>query len=415
MKTKFPGHFPAALTNIEQFWKNCLFVLDTNVLLNLYRYSNLTREEFFTVLESLSDRLWMPHQVGYEYLNNRLSVIAEQVKVYEDSTKKVEALRSSLEGPTQHPFVGQNVLSECKEIFDKLVAEFKLSKSEHEQRISSDDIMSEISELFDKKVGDPFYRTRLEKVITDGGARYLDKIPPGFSDAKKGGDSPVFEERCRPYGDYIIWLQVIEKAVAENKPVIFVTGDSKEDWWVVHNGRTTGPHPKLLKEFEDLTGNSIYIYTPHQFLQRAGEFLHRETSAQAVNEMREGELRDISLDSIAGMESYKAPDSSFVFHDFFGSEYLPWNFPAQDFDTLLIQRQGLKDKLMVIEEIIDRSTSKLRLLDDEFRQASPTATQYSRMQKETDDANKELSYYREAKTKGKLLLSECDEHIKSKL
>ncbi|MNN80278.1 hypothetical protein D3C81_1969950 [compost metagenome] len=61
------------------------------------------------------------------------------------------------------------------------------------------------------------------------------------------------------------------------------------------NGKTTGPHPKLLQEFEVLTGNNVYLYTPHQFLQRASEFLHRETSAQAVNEIRDGELREASF------------------------------------------------------------------------------------------------------------------------
>ncbi|MNJ32858.1 hypothetical protein D3C77_275340 [compost metagenome] len=415
MKTKFSGHFPTALTNVDQFWKNCLFVLDANVLLSLYRYSNSTREEFFSVLNSLRDRLWIPYQVGQEYLGNRLSVIGEQVKAYEDSAKKVEALRSSLEATTQHPFVSSQVLVECQGTFTKLLAEFKSSKEEHERRINLDDIMIELSDLLDNKVGEPFDRARLEKAIQDGGSRYVDKIPPGFSDAKKGGDSPVFEDKCRPYGDYIIWLQIIEKASAENKPILFVTGDSKEDWWVVFNGKTTGPHPKLLQEFEVLTGNNVYLYTPHQFLQRASEFLHRETSAQAVNEIRDGELREASFEFDEEQVRTVEPESEFVFHEFFGSEYLPWNFPASDFDTVITQRHWLKEKLRDVRDAIEQALLKLARLDDELRKAPPSPQKYARMQKEKSEAKREVSYYRAAQSHIQAMLVECDERIRSVL
>lgn len=407
MKNKFPGHFPAALNDVEQFWKDCLFVLDTNVLLSLYRYSSSTREEFFRVLASLGERLWIPYQVGREYLDNRLAVIAEQVKVYEDSVKKVEALRSSLEGVTQHPFVSLEALSECQGAFDRLVTEFKVSKSAYEERISNDDILFKISGLLDGKVGDAFDRARLEQVIADGASRYLDKIPPGFSDAKKGGDSPVFDDRCRPYGDYIIWLQVIEKAVAVSKPVVFVTGDSKEDWWVVHHGKTTGPHPKLLREFEELTQNSLYIYTPHQFLQRAGEFLHRETSVQAVKEVRESEQRESVVEHGGGLSNFWV-ESSYGVSDFFGSDFYPWDFPSKDFDKLISQRETLCAKIAVAQGKIDKNSSRLQFLDEEFRKGISSAAQYARIRRETDDAKRQLSYYQEVKIKGEELLGECD-------
>lgn len=42
-------------------------VLDTNVLLNLYRYNTRTRTDLVAVLERLEDRLWVPHQVMVEF------------------------------------------------------------------------------------------------------------------------------------------------------------------------------------------------------------------------------------------------------------------------------------------------------------------------------------------------------------
>jgi NADPH:quinone reductase len=45
-----------------------LVVLDTNALLNLYRYVAKTREDLIAVLTSLEGRLWIPHHVMLEFL-----------------------------------------------------------------------------------------------------------------------------------------------------------------------------------------------------------------------------------------------------------------------------------------------------------------------------------------------------------
>ncbi len=46
--------------------EQALFVFDTNVLLNLYRYQSGTRDELLNVLAQLSDRIWIPHHVALE-------------------------------------------------------------------------------------------------------------------------------------------------------------------------------------------------------------------------------------------------------------------------------------------------------------------------------------------------------------
>src|SRR5438105_2793430 len=44
-----------------------LIVLDTNVLLNLYRYHQQTRRELLDVLAKVGDHLWIPHHVMVEF------------------------------------------------------------------------------------------------------------------------------------------------------------------------------------------------------------------------------------------------------------------------------------------------------------------------------------------------------------
>lgn len=287
MKREFPGYFAGASADIEKIWDECFFVLDANVLLNLYRYSDATSSELLGVFRGLADRLWVPHQVVYEYLSNRLPVIGDQSKVYDDSIKKVDALKRSLESHNQHPFVASDILLESVGMFDKLVAELEKNKKNYEKRINNDELKDQLEDLLEGKVGSGFSRERLDKIIVDGKVRYEQKIPPGYCDIKKGGDSVVFSEICRPYGDYIVWLQILEQAKVLGKPVVFVTGDTKDDWWTSFQGRTLGPHPQLVQEFLEFVGKGFYIYTPDRFLEKASEHLKQVASLQAVKEIRE--------------------------------------------------------------------------------------------------------------------------------
>ena len=66
----------------KELWDNCIFVLDTNVLFNLYRYSPKLREGFIEILDKISNRIWIPHQVALEYYNNKSTVINTEINKY---------------------------------------------------------------------------------------------------------------------------------------------------------------------------------------------------------------------------------------------------------------------------------------------------------------------------------------------
>ncbi|WP_370622862.1 PIN-like domain-containing protein [Vreelandella alkaliphila] len=50
-------------------------MFDTNVLLNLYGYAKQTREDFFSILQSINEKLWIPYHAGLEYQRRRLNII----------------------------------------------------------------------------------------------------------------------------------------------------------------------------------------------------------------------------------------------------------------------------------------------------------------------------------------------------
>lgn len=71
MKKEFLGHFKRSANETVNIWNTANFVFDANVLLNLYRYSTDPREDFLSQFERVKAQIWLPEQVGYEFLKNR--------------------------------------------------------------------------------------------------------------------------------------------------------------------------------------------------------------------------------------------------------------------------------------------------------------------------------------------------------
>jgi hypothetical protein len=292
MKDLFPGHFKESQENLREVWDSCIFVFDANILLNLYRYSDTTKNKFLRLLEKIKDRVWLPHRAAEEYLNNRLSVIDQQEQSYDSTIKSINSLKSDLDNARQHPFVRKQTMGEVDTVFNTLCEELLRNKKVHTQRISNDEIKESISQIFENRVGLPFDKEKLEKLIVDGEERYKQKIPPGFKDASKSSESEVFTEKCRKYGDLIVWKQVLERSCEVDKGVVLVTDDKKEDWWERFKGKTVGPRPELVKEFKDNTNNTFHMYQADRFLELARENLGEQVSTEIVEEIREVRRRD---------------------------------------------------------------------------------------------------------------------------
>ena len=80
MNTRYPEYKQLTSDAINAIWGKAVIVLDTNILLNLYRYSEETRDDILAVMESMKDRLWMLYQVGLEYFNNRINTFTAPYK-----------------------------------------------------------------------------------------------------------------------------------------------------------------------------------------------------------------------------------------------------------------------------------------------------------------------------------------------
>ncbi|MCA9922003.1 MAG: hypothetical protein KC421_06520, partial [Anaerolineales bacterium] len=97
MREHFSGFYPKNQVDISKIWAESIFVLDANVLLNMYRYSESVKENLLQVLSTISERLWIPHQAALEYQQNRLTVISEQLKKFSDVKKIINDMENGVQ------------------------------------------------------------------------------------------------------------------------------------------------------------------------------------------------------------------------------------------------------------------------------------------------------------------------------
>lgn len=286
MKKLFQSHIPDSERAVKRVWKDALIVFDANTILNLYRYSDKSRSEFIALLNNLKSRIWIPEQAAHEYFKNRFVVIGDQAKAYEVAKKSINELRDALRKDRGHPFIGEKTMDSLSSILLKVEGELNENKQTQISRISSDDILTEIVNIFDGRVGEKLSLTEFEAIFEEGAKRYEQKVPPGYKDASKHDNPTTFAEKRSVFGDLIVWKQTIAKAKDLAKPVIFVTDDAKDDWWLEAQGKTIGPRIELIDEFHEQVDQKLYMYRPDQFLKHAKDQLHSEVSRETIDEIR---------------------------------------------------------------------------------------------------------------------------------
>jgi len=222
MKNSFPGYYKPIDEEFAKLWDECLFVPDTNILLHMYEYSEETRQNFMQILEQLSDRLWVPHQVAFEYQQERLNVISKQIsacgKVKGVLDKALKGLGGELSSYGLHPFLStKEWLDEISTLFSRIINDIDAKKGDYPDLFSQDHLREKVDQLFDGKVGNPYSSEVLKKLYTDGKERYRLKIPPGFEDDGKQDD--------KKFGDLVIWKQILDHVKSAGKSVIFITDD----------------------------------------------------------------------------------------------------------------------------------------------------------------------------------------------
>ena len=351
MENKFKGYYNLNDQEFQNLWKNSLFIFDTNVLLNLYRYQSSTRDALFQVMERLEDRVWIPYHVGLEFQRNRLTVIADQYKRFSEVKgivgKSISNMKNEFDGlqlKKRHSHINPDKLIES---IEKIQLEFyeELNKQEENSiSVSSEDeIRLRIDKLLNNKIGKaPEDQRAIDAIFAEGEIRYKNNTPPGYKDASKdGGNSDEFTysgiNYKRKYGDLIIWKQIISHASEKSlKNIIFITDDSKADWWwkIENNGmKTLGVRPELKDEiYRAAKTENFHVYNSEGFLSYANKQLDAKVTEEAIEEVREisVERREIAMNARVFRQMAQSAEKSvyeWLSHNFSHLEHQGHSYP----------------------------------------------------------------------------------------
>jgi hypothetical protein len=319
-------------------------VFDASVLLDLYRSTAKTRDVLLSILGKIKDRIWISYQAAWEYQENRLDVIAKERALYSELRDTFDGLINSVQQKLHNHGVesAEKINAELETAVKKIKEIIDEGANKHPDLMISDHIRETITELFHGKVGKQLDEKSLMDIYQKGAKRYEQKIPPGYKDAEKGG--------TRQFGDLIIWMEVLEHAKLTKRPVIFVTSDTKEDWWWKYGQFTVGPRPELVQEMAAFANEKFYMYNVERFLSEAQKRVDTKVESkevkQAAEEFKEIEQkRKFEVEHFAPKLESSRLQSSELQEKLTRLSSTQWNtLPASDFvnGTQILLRRALR-------------------------------------------------------------------------
>ncbi|WP_433890575.1 PIN-like domain-containing protein [Streptomyces sp. CA-111067] len=277
-----------------------LVVVDTNVLLTLYRSNHRTRDDLLTVLERLGERLWVPHQVLVEFWRNREnpSVLghhrARAREVHAALSKAGRSANDALDRWLKQVHVGDE-------------AEISATIAEHRGRLdgvlqsiqsliagqadgdalagasdtNADPVLARLERIFAGRVGPPLTQEQHEAAVREAKRRGEAEEPPGYEDFKNKPEDLAT-------GDYLVWEQILVEGALRSCEVLLVTGDSKEDWWRLRDGDVPArPRAELVREMLERTGHRLFMVQPSGLLERAQSVLDLKVESASVRDLEQ--------------------------------------------------------------------------------------------------------------------------------
>ncbi|MCT7293992.1 PIN-like domain-containing protein [Rhodococcus sp. PAE-6] len=332
LKDLFAPWLRCSTSDEEHFFGNAVISLDANVLLELYRVSAHARDEMIDLLTAVEDRIWIPHQAALEYFRNRegviygvskdISEVSGQIKKFLQDSK--DAIAKSIEATSKfrdehrvrhewdlesNGVDKKEILKSLQALGDELKAEVERVRDEigAPEDPSNDPVLDVLDGLFAGKIGDPFGASALKEHVQHAVTfRFPNKIPPGYMDDGKDTD-------LRKAGDYIMWRQLINHMgslpSASERLLLFVTNDSKPDWWEGKKNGRWYPAPQLIEEMRDEADSEILVLSSSEFLDRVSKYLNRDVPPDVVEEYKDHEQRE----STYAAEIMRDPDFRVAF------------------------------------------------------------------------------------------------------
>jgi predicted nucleic acid-binding protein/alkylated DNA nucleotide flippase Atl1 len=285
----FEGYRTPSQEDFRRVIADGMIVVDANVLLNLYRYNEETRDDLLAVMGVLGERFWIPHQVLAEFWRNRESTLntprdkaKEAVQALEKTARSAEnAIAIWAKAVALPEERHSEILEHLQSVFAKVCRVIE-EQGENDtipraRDTNQDALLSRLSIVLNGRVGPPLSKDDYEAALKEADRRAKAQEPPGYLDQDKDGDLRA--------GDYLVWEQMLREVARRKRDVLFVTSDVKEDWWRRVRDEARGPRLELQEEFRSRTQRQLYMLQPRGFLDQASSLLDVQISPESVQEV----------------------------------------------------------------------------------------------------------------------------------
>lgn len=250
---------------------NSVVVLDTNILFNLYRNTESDSKVFIKFIEKYKDHLVLPYTIGREFIKGKDHILKkESIRNLNDKiskhTKCIENLESGLKELDNLPDnfneeLDLNDLNKATEDIIKKITKRRTSlrsqlTKEKKKINTSDWIVDKVFEIFEGKIWNRLSSEEIKEIEIEGKIRYKSYMPPGFKDSDKPNNK---------FGDLFLWKEILKNC--KGKKTLFVTDDTKKDWYHTDEKKSLTPHPLLLEEYLGETSEKCYLVTFAEFME----------------------------------------------------------------------------------------------------------------------------------------------------
>ncbi len=270
---EFIGFKIASSQEIDVALREAVVAVDANVLFDLYRFRPQTSKDLIKTLKSLGDRLVVPHQALREFWRRRQRSQDSPRGATKTATdalaKSGRSIRDALGVWAKAVGVDDDELSvlaaRVDDFLGTLSGELQEVLQDADAERGGDPILEQLEELLAGRVTAPLTHEEWTECVEEANRRIDADEPPGYLDAgKKDGDLPEGGA-----GDYLVWYQATRYAKEQDRDLLIVTRDQKEDWWWRQQSEFIGPRAELTLEYHQLTGRRLFMMRPADLLTRA--------------------------------------------------------------------------------------------------------------------------------------------------
>lgn len=292
MRRYFSEYFRPNDEDKSAIWRQAIFIFDTNVLLNLYRQSRKASSQMIEIMKALKGRVFLPHQVGVEFHRHREDEIAKQVNAFENVRKSLKSIPARFqEEHSRHPCIPiGDIVGAISDCVEKQIAKVTESQKANQLNFFAnddpilpilDDVFAECCEAPCDQATDDALKKKVEE-------RVQSNVAPCCVSTGKIATPAANNPHM---GDGRVWFQIVKLAEGAKKPIVFVTGDQKQNWWrtvkIGSKEQPVGPHFQLIRDVESVSENRFLMYTQEQFLSEAPKYLGVAEPTEAIKEVKQ--------------------------------------------------------------------------------------------------------------------------------